>query len=208
MVSTLEQTTALEEKPLIEASLDGNQDAWAELVARYGRLVMSVTRHCGLRENDAHDVFQNVFMFLFNQLPKLRDRSSLAKWLITTTQRTALRHRQRCRNAIPLDGASNAQDETPAPPAVVLRWEQQHQVRQALRRLGGRGEQLLSALYLGQPRLTYDEISRRLGIPRGSIGPTRIRCLAKLLAILRDSHEREGVCRRDGSTGRPFVAPG
>ncbi len=186
MVSTLEQIRALEERPLIEASLDGNQDAWAELVTRYGRLVMSVTRHCGLRENDAHDVFQKVFMFLFDQLPKLRDRSSLAKWLITTTGRTAWRHRLQSGNAIPLDGASNAQDESPAPPAVVLRWEQQHQIRQALRRLGGRCEQLLSALYLEQPRPTYEEISRRLGIPRGSIGPTRTRCLAKLLAVLRD----------------------
>jgi RNA polymerase sigma factor (sigma-70 family) len=189
MNTTLQSTPAslkgLADSPLVEACLKGDQDAWRELVARYSRLVLSVPRHYGLGEDDAHDVFQNVFAALVEQLPKLRDRSCLAKWLIATTRRQAWRQIQRQRRPVPLDNVPEMPDEAPLPAALAMRWERQHAVRQAVRRMGGRGAQLLTALYLEEPAPSYDEVARRLRIPRGSIGPTRARCLAKLLEVLR-----------------------
>jgi RNA polymerase sigma factor (sigma-70 family) len=180
---------ALADKPLVEACLSGHQDAWVELIARYSRLVLAIPRRYGLGEEDAHDVFQSVFAFLVGRLSSVRDRDSLAKWLITTTHRTAWRHMQQQgpSSTVPLDGLG-APDEALPPPELAMRWEQQHALRQALRRLGGRCEELLTALYLAEPQPGYDEIARRLGIPRGSIGPTRARCLARLLAVFRGDH--------------------
>ncbi len=76
-----------------------------------------------------------------------------------------------------------ADEEEPAA-EMVQRLERQHVVRQSLRRLGGRCEQLLTALFLtpGQPR--YETIAAELGMKVGSIGPTRARCFEKLEKIL------------------------
>ena len=177
--------TAIKNRPdvdLIQACLQDDQFAWRELVTRYNRLVFSIPRAYGLAEADCEDVFQNVFAAAVRQLPKLRDQQSLAKWLITTAHRMSWRS---------LDGRPKAQldDDLVAedvPPAeLAARWERQQMVRQALRRLGGRCERLIAALYLDESRPTYDQIARQLSIPRGSIGPTRVRCLSKLLELLR-----------------------
>lgn len=183
MTTTLESLKSCSDSSLVEACLAGDQDAWREVVSRYSRLVLSIPVHHGLCDDDAHDVFQSVFVALVNRLPALRDRTSLAKWLITTSHRTTWRHLQRRRRSAPPDEHLIAPVD--APPETVLRWERQHLVRQALRTLGGMPERLLAALYLEQPRASYDEISRRLEIPRGSIGPMRTRCLGRLLALLR-----------------------
>lgn len=67
---------------------------------------------------------------------------------------------------------------------ALLRWERQHLIREALKRLGGRCETLLSELFLGKTEGSYDAVAERLGIPVGSIGPTRARCLKKLEELL------------------------
>ncbi|WP_441247221.1 RNA polymerase sigma factor [Kitasatospora sp. McL0602] len=76
--------------------------------------------------------------------------------------------------------APSAEDE-------ALAAERRHAVRTALARLPGRCPELLTAL-AESPELTYHQLAARLGIPRGSIGPTRSRCLACLRALLR-SHQ-------------------
>ncbi len=173
---------------LVRACLDGREDAWRELVMRHGRLVLGVARHAGLGDADVQDVFQEVFAALLRQLAGLRDHQSLVKWLITTTHRLALRQAQRSRRDPAVPGVPGPDEEAPAD--VVMRWERQHLVRQALQRLGGRCRELLEALYLDQGRPTYDQVAARLGMPRGSVGPTRVRCLARLVELLRDAGTR------------------
>jgi len=75
------------------------------------------------------------------------------------------------------------------PPEKLVQWEQQHLVRLGLRRLGGRCEQLLTALYTDQSAGGYEEVAIKLGMPQGSIGPARARCLRKLMEIM-DSMDR------------------
>jgi RNA polymerase sigma factor (sigma-70 family) len=164
------------------ACLDGDTAAWRELVARYERLVFSIPRRYGLSDADCQDVFQNVFAALVRELPRLRDRESLAKWLMTTTHRIAWRQGMVQR---PAALAGEAFDPAAPPPDLAVRWERQHLVHEALRRMGGRCEQLLACLYLEDPRPTYEAIARRLELPLGSIGPTRARCMARLLEVMR-----------------------
>jgi RNA polymerase sigma factor (sigma-70 family) len=170
---------------VVSACLAGEEAAWRELVTRYGHLVLSIPRQAGLGEADCQDVFQEVFESLLRQLPRLRDRQSLAKWLMTTTHRASCRWLRRSRRAVSEGPEPRATD---APPLeLVVRWERQQMVRQALRRLGGRCAKLLGALYLDPSCPGYEEVARRLGVPRGSIGPTRLRCLARLVEVLRSA---------------------
>jgi RNA polymerase sigma factor (sigma-70 family) len=76
---------------LVRACLDGDERAWQELVDRYGRLVYSVPRRLGLSAADADDVFQNVFVLLYQHLGSLRDQGRVSSWLITAAHRESWR---------------------------------------------------------------------------------------------------------------------
>jgi RNA polymerase sigma factor (sigma-70 family) len=168
---------------LIKACQDGNQAAWNELIDRYGRLIYSIPRRYGLSDADADDVFATVWATVFRKLRDLRDQTRLSAWLITTTHRESWRIGKRTAGRyVDLDDRIadvGAPDENQA-----TTWEQQHLVRRGLDELGGRCKELLSALFLEAGEPSYEAIAQRLGIPVGSIGPTRARCFKKLEKIL------------------------
>lgn len=169
---------------LVRACLAGDEAAWAELVDRYGRLVYSIPTRLGLAPADADDVFQHVFTTLFRQLPTLRDQTRLSAWLITTAQRESWRLGKLANRHAALDEA--VVDNGDRPGDELAREEREQAVRQALRRIDERCSALLTALFLESATPAYDELARRLGMPIGSVGPTRARCFKKLEAILVD----------------------
>jgi RNA polymerase sigma factor (sigma-70 family) len=166
---------------LVEACLDGDEDAWSELVFRYSRLVYSIPRRYGLDVDASQDVFQEVFAILVRQLPRIRRQAGLPKWLMTTTHRVCRQWFNRAART-PEAHLQPLDDDEP-PPTQMLKWERQHLVHQALRELGGRCEELLTALFTHQGPTNYQDVARALGIAVGSIGPSRARCFAKLLEI-------------------------
>lgn len=169
---------------LVRACLEGDEAAWAELVERYQRLVLSVARRCGLADADADDVFQIVFTTLFRRLEGLRDQTRLSSWLITTTYREAWRLGKSAQRHAPL---SEAIVDVGTPPLdLVAQTEREQTVREAMTRLDDRCRDLLTVLFLSAEQPAYDEIARRFGMPVGSIGPTRARCFKKLEAILQE----------------------
>jgi RNA polymerase sigma factor (sigma-70 family) len=174
---------------LIAACQNGEAWAWDALVGRYKRLVYSVALRAGLSQEDAADVFQTVFAVLLETLHKLRDPQALAAWLITTSKRTAwsIMRKQKREPAssdalgFPTGDARQGQgrqswDED--------RWADQVLVREALELLGERCKNLLRMLYYDRSDPSYEQVSRKLDIPLGSIGPTRARCLQKMRRIL------------------------
>ncbi len=172
---------------LIDACLAGDEQAWAQLVERYQRLVYSVAMRHGLTATDADDVFQSVFTILVDKLETCRDRERLGAWLTTITRREAWRVARQAVSRV--DAGSDELLEThpagePLPDAVFERIEEQHLIRQALERVGERCRQLLQQLFYVHESVSYAEIAQQLAMPEGSIGPTRARCLERLRNIL------------------------
>lgn len=170
-----------DEHRLLAACLSGDQRAWESLVDRYGRLVFSVPRRYGLSPEACDDVFQSVFLIAFRELSSLRDGRSLTKWLITIAHHETGRWAARAARAT---GRSLPEIPDVAPGDLVERLERQQMVREALAELGGRCEELLIALFSGPERPDYAAVAARLKMPVGSLGPTRARCLEKMLRIL------------------------
>lgn len=155
-------------------------------------------RRHGLDGSAADEVFQEVWMALARQLLRLRRRRGLSKWLMTTAYRASCQWLRRNRSASPLEDGQAAVD---APSADnVEQWERHTVVNTALEALGPKCRELLVALYGGIDRPNYDDVARRVGMPRGSIGPTRARCLEQLTQILgravRCGHHRTSAGRR------------
>ena len=171
---------------LIERCLGRDDAAWRELVEKYKRLVYSIPRAYRLGDSACDDIFQGVFSLLFQNLASLRDTRTLAKWLMTTTRRECWRLAQSDARAASRPAelpTPDAASDEPAP-SDLERWERRVAVQQALTQLGGQCERLLRALFVNTDHPNYANIAASLGIPAGSIGPTRARCLAKLASFL------------------------
>lgn len=178
---------------LVEAAAGGDSDAWDELVERYASLVVSVCRRFRLSDADLHDVNQTVWLRLVEHLPDLREPQALPGWLVTTAKRECLKVKEQSRRQVPVEEVrepaghgSGAEID-----ADVLAAERRSALREAFASLPPAWQELMRLL-LVDPPMSYDEISRFLGVPRGSIGPTRARCIkrmretASLAALLRD----------------------
>ncbi len=170
---------------LVARCLEGDSRAWDALVRRHERLVYAVARSWRLSDEDLGDVFQEVFAALVRGLPRLRDARSLVRWLASTTERTArataLRRRReqglRSGDDATLEGIGT--DDAPVG-ADLERLERQAMVRLALAGISERCRRLLEALYYEDPAPAYADLAHRLGVPVGSLGPTRARCMGRL----------------------------
>lgn len=182
----------LADDELVRACRAGQQAAWSTLVRRYQRLVYTVPRRSGLPDELAADVFQTAFQRLFEHLDRLDDGSRVRAWLVTTAKRETLRLlAERQRIVEPAgdgddgdDPLASVPDPAPLQDEQLAELQELHRVRAAVDRLDPRARQFVELLFLEEEPLPYAEIARRLGIPEGSIGPTRVRCLAKLRALL------------------------
>jgi RNA polymerase sigma factor (sigma-70 family) len=186
---------------LVDRCLAGDARAWDELLSRHQRLVYSVIRSWRLSDEDGADVFQDVFAALVRGLPRLRDARSLVRWLASTTDRIARAVALRRRREQALSGGP-APLETLAADAPALgddleALEQQAMVRLALEELPEGCRRLLQALYYDDPTPSYAAVALRLGVPVGSLGPTRARCMARLKRAL---ERLEGIRASAGPT--------
>lgn len=180
------------DQQLILACRRGDQLAWERLVGRYQRLIYAIPLRAGLDEDYAAEIFQDVFTTLFQKLNDIEQPEKLQAWLVTTTRRKTLHEiskaRLRQQSQVNADDppylATSIRDEAPLPDEQLLILEEQHRIRTALSSLDDRCKTLLEMLFYVAEPPSYADIAASLGIPEGSIGPTRARCLAKLLRIL------------------------
>ncbi|MGD0066131.1 MAG: sigma-70 family RNA polymerase sigma factor [Streptosporangiaceae bacterium] len=164
---------------LVTRAAGSDQGAWNELVERYAPLVWAICNRYRLSNHDIEDVGQNVWLALVEQLGKLRQPAALPGWLATTTRHECLRvvtTAKRLGNR--LDEAAEFVDDAVID-EEILRAERDAGLRAAFAELPPHCRQLMGML-ISDPPHTYAEISATLGIPMGSIGPQRARCLDRL----------------------------
>jgi len=186
---------------LVTRAAGGDQSAWDEIVERYAPLVWSICRRYRLDRADTDDVAQNVWLRLVEQLSALREPAALPGWLATTTQRECLRvlrvnSQADRRNERLADEMMTASQSVEIEEEIIAA-EWNRVLNQAFDELLPPCRELLSML-MQEPPVPYAEISRRLGIPVGGIGPSRARCLDKmrrsspLAALLEAEQARRG----------------
>jgi RNA polymerase sigma factor (sigma-70 family) len=179
---------------LAEAAMQGSEQAIGQLVTEFSPLMWQVARAAGLSSGDSEDVVQTVWLRLLGHLGGIRTPAALAGWLVTTTRREAWRVRDTGRRRVPLgqDWLAAIPDPAPGAEDLVITDDQRRELWQALSQLDERCQELLRIVAFA-PRADYDVIAAELGMRRGSIGPTRGRCLAKLRALL--AATAEGTAR-------------
>jgi len=200
----LATTTGNTNTQLIRRCRQGDAQAWQRLIQQYGRLVHSIPVRYGLSPTEVDDVGQEVFLALAQGLDQIEDPEGLPAWLITTARRHSWRALQKHKHEQPLLGAELTDIElsagehrlatverprpfgssVPSMEELLEGWQYQEFLAQGMAKLGGRCRELLTMIFLDPSEPSYELISEKLNIPKGSIGPTRNRCLQKLRQIL------------------------
>jgi RNA polymerase sigma factor (sigma-70 family) len=178
------------DRDLIQRCRRGSVGAWHQVLNKYERLVFSIPLRYGLSRDDAADVAQFTFTALVQNMDKLAEDSRLGAWLSTVARRNTWRLLERNRREIAsehLEGASLAENVVALGKSdadSIEHWELTDWLDGGLSQLGEKCRKILTALYFQPELASYAEVAEHLGMPLGSIGPTRARCLKGLKRVL------------------------
>ncbi len=176
---------------LVFACRRGDETAWNTLVDRYQRLIFTIPRRAGLSEEQASDVFQEVFLTLFEKLDDIEQPERIRSWMVTTAKFKTwgiVRSNKGLYSPETEEEMEremmNLADNSPLADDALIELEQQHLIRTALKEIEERCQKILSMIYLRETAASYAEVAQEIGVGETSISPMRTRCLQKLAKIL------------------------
>jgi RNA polymerase sigma factor (sigma-70 family) len=165
---------------LLRLAVKGNQEAWTELVRRFNPMIASIARRTGLNGADAADVSQETWLRLARSGHSIREPEQVPGWLARTARHESLRVAISSSRQVPVAEpmAGDVPSDLSAGGAAddVLAYHVGPEMSAALSKLPPLTRRLLGLL-VSDADLSYDQIASHLGIPVGSIGPTRNRAL-------------------------------
>jgi RNA polymerase sigma factor (sigma-70 family) len=178
-------TSGLTTTELLRIAINGDRDAWELLMSRFEPAVSAVINSYRLQEADARDVAQRTWMQMFEHYDKIREPEALGGWLRTTAKHECLRVLRDQQRVGPLVDAGIVEraDVSVDVERYVVEAEMVRHVRVLLRNLPARSITLICSLFQDDPPC-YSELAADIGIPIGSIGPTRARALRSLRLLV------------------------
>ena len=190
MTMTPDQEIAqLDVANLVRRAAGGDMQAWDRLIDQYARLIWSITSEFKLVESDAADVAQTTWLRLLEHIDRIQHPDRVGAWLAATARHECLRCVAARKRVVLGHDEIDLMEKVAHHPEVderLLADERAQTVRDAMSRLPRRWQRLLELL-MADPPTSYTEIADQLGLPIGSIGPTRGRCLARLRVLLQTS---------------------
>lgn len=174
MIATREMTG------LVAAATAGDERAWERLIGEFTPLVRGIARRHRLSATDQDEVLQRTWIALVRYIGRLQNPACISGWLATTAGRESLRVIADSRRLVLVDElpAGSAVDEADAE-AGLLEAERRDAVRAVAGELSERQRTLVETL-TAEPQLSYEQVGARLGMPVGSVGPTRQRCVERM----------------------------
>lgn len=176
---------------LVRLCRKGDQAAWDLLVERYQRLIYAVPRRAGLSEEQAADVFQEVFLTLLQKIDEIEQPDKIRSWMVTTAKFKTWGIIRGSKGFYSPETGEEMEaemasivDKSPLADELLVELEEQHLIRAALEKLEERCRTILSMIYLRDTAASYVEVGAAIGVGETSISPMRSRCLKKLEKIL------------------------
>jgi RNA polymerase sigma factor (sigma-70 family) len=176
---------------LVRRCVERDPIAWGDFVDRFTPLVFGVLRSYQLSRHEREDVAQAAWVRVIQHMHRLKEPERAAGWLVVITRNEALKYLTRDCRLVPMGGMEDFERMSPSVAGAeerALSIVQAQDVASLVDELSTQDQRLLGML-MAEPPYSYDQISRVLDIPRGSIGPMRARCFARLRRKLDDRCE-------------------
>ncbi len=182
-----------DEKRVIRRVLDGDADAFEELVRANEKNVYNLALKMTGNEQDALDLSQDAFLKAYTSLPSFNGESRFSVWLYRLTYNLCidfLRKRKR-RQTVPLDGedengepyALQIPDPAPGPAETAERNQTRREILDAVQALPPNHRQILVMRCVEE--LSYARIAAELGVGEGTVKSRLNRARAALEKSLR-----------------------
>jgi RNA polymerase sigma factor (sigma-70 family) len=173
---------AVTDAQLVARARAGDHEAWREIVERYSRYVYAIAASFRFRQQDAEDIFQDVFARAYEHLGTLRDDEALRPWLAALTRRLGI-------DRLRAGGREQVTDqlEREAVDDRLEELDEAFDVREALAELPEHCREILDRFFARDE--SYRTIGEALELPPGTIASRISRCLAKLRAELEAASE-------------------
>lgn len=178
------------------AARAGDADAQRTMITELNELLWRAARRSGLDRESAADVVQIAWLRLWRLENELYQPRAVVKWLLTTVRRESWRVAGIQRREIPSDPIELPESPVEGPGPAEYSDQEREAVRRAFLAQPERCRSLL-AFVAAFDRPDYDAIAEALGMKRGSIGPTRGRCLDRLRRTLLDDPAWNGGADSD-----------
>lgn len=182
---------AKDDARLVKRCRQGDQSAWDALVDRYQRLIFAIPRRAGLSEEQAADVFQEVFLTLVEKIDAIEQPERIRSWIVTTAKFKTWGVIRGAKGFYSPETEEEMEaemaaitDRSPLADDLLIELEEQHLIRTAMKQIEERCQQILSMIYLCDPAASYAEVAAAIGVGETSISPLRSRCLKKLEKVL------------------------
>ena len=188
--------TTTDEKDLVARCRKGEDDAWRELVDRFGPKVYAIAYHFTLRREDAEELSQEIFLKLFENLHRYDGGFPLVAWVLSVSRNLCIdRYRRKKREKsfrFVSDEAVTALLKSEDDPAgMALKKERTQLLFSALSEIP---EDLAEILILRDLNgLAYDEIGTALELPEGTVKSRLFRARAEVARRIRERHEKKSV---------------
>lgn len=173
---------------LVDRCINGDADAWQELVDKIVPVIFSIAAMMRLSREEAFDIFGQVCYLLLTNLKNLRSREKVIGYVATITRREILRVNKRQKLIEKVD-EETALDQigtkSSRPDSIYEESYKLEIIIKTLARIPEKEADLIWALFLDENEPSYEEIAQKLDMPIASIGPTRMRALKKLEKLLK-----------------------
>jgi len=181
-----------EEKALVERCRRGEDEAWRELVDRFGQRIYSVAYHFTLKREDAEELAQEIFLKIFENLHRYDGGFPLVAWIVSVSRNLCIdRYRRRKREKsfrfVSDEAVAPMLTARDDPAADALQKERAKLLFSALAEIP---EDLAEVLVLRDlDGLAYEEIGRALALPDGTVKSRLFRARAEVTRRIRERHE-------------------
>ena len=177
---------------LVGAAIDGDAAAWNAVVDRFAGLVWAIARRHRLSAADAADVSQTTWLRLVEHLERIEKPERIGAWLATTARHESLRVLRLANRSVPVpneDFIDLTRADEPGVDAALLEADRDHELDELVKSLPLRCRELLQVL-MDHDAPNYVDVGSQIGMPTGSIGPTRARCLERIRRLAAS----RGIC--------------
>ena len=164
----------LSDADLVAGCRKGDPEAWNALVERFSRYVSAIaTQAFRLPQHEAEDVFQNVFLRVFERLDTLRSDEAVRPWVGQLTRNCCLDTLRASGRVVPVEEVEEQVVED-----TISRLDEAMTVHEGLAHLGPECQEILDRFFACDE--SYRTIGEALEIPAGTIASRISRCLGRL----------------------------